>query len=459
MKSIFIAAILFIGMHAQAQNVGINTSTPQAALDVQGDMILRNADITLVNGANEDINTSTTKSSHYSIIGPSSVFEVGGLTGGIDGRIVSLYNSSAYLMTIKHLSAGSVAVNQINTGTGVDFVLSSYSAVTFRYQTLDNLWHVLSSHNVWNTGTTTNLWAASGNNISSTNSGNVGIGTSTALQKLDVVGASILANATIIDPDLYDNRVVAGRIADGSGFDVISGIGGNASTNPLFQGRSWALGSNGNNFYIGAGTSIPNTIQTGIQINANRNVVLVPISGNVGVAYSNPSATFDVGRGTGTGGTAAFRGTTHVTHINFGTTEDTYIRGGKTGASVILNDSHNGNVYIAEGGGNVGIGTNVLAYKLNVNGSVRSKEVVVETGWADYVFDKKYKRLPLAEVEKYIAENNHLPNVPSAEEIQTNGLKVGEMQTKMMEKIEELTLYVIELKKEIELLKTKNNLK
>jgi Collagen triple helix repeat (20 copies) len=106
--------------------------------------------------------------------------------------------------------------------------------------------------------------------------------------------------------------------------------------------------------------------------------------------------------------------------------------------------------------GNMGIGTLPnAAYRLSINGNVRSKEVVVETGWADFVFDKKYFLLPLPEVEKYIKANNHLPEIPSAIEIQTNGLKVGELQTKMMQKIEELTLYVIQLNKEIELLKAK----
>ena len=84
-----------------------------------------------------------------------------------------------------------------------------------------------------------------------------------------------------------------------------------------------------------------------------------------------------------------------------------------------------------------------------------AKEIVVETGWADYVFDKKYNRLTLEQVEAYIKKNNHLPNIPSAQEIQSKGANLGELQTKMMEKIEELTLYIIELKKEIELLKAK----
>jgi hypothetical protein len=171
-------------------------------------------------------------------------------------------------------------------------------------------------------------------------------------------------------------------------------------------------------------------------------------AGNVGIGATAPNARLSVTRGssaTAFDGTAAFAGTTHISHFNYGTAEDTYIRGGKDNARVFLADNT---------GGAVGIGTYTTAgYKLAVGGNIRSKEVVVETGWADFVFAKEYKLPNLFEVEKFIKLNNHLPNIPSAAEIQTNGLKVGEVQTKMMQKIEELTLYIIEMKKEIEALK------
>lgn len=102
------------------------------------------------------------------------------------------------------------------------------------------------------------------------------------------------------------------------------------------------------------------------------------------------------------------------------------------------------------GSGQLGIGTaNLGTYRLTVNGNIRSKEVVVETGWADYVFDKNYSLRSLEEVEKFIQLNKHLPNIPSQKEIEENGLHLGDIQKAMMEKIEELTLYVIDLKKEI----------
>ena len=99
--------------------------------------------------------------------------------------------------------------------------------------------------------------------------------------------------------------------------------------------------------------------------------------------------------------------------------------------------------------GNVGIGTVTPSYKLSVNGNIRSKEVVVESGWADYVFHDDYKLRSLDEVEKYIATHKHLPNIPSAKAIDQEGLQLGDMQKRMMEKIEELTLYLIRQEKKI----------
>ncbi|HEX2920401.1 MAG TPA: hypothetical protein VHO50_04465 [Bacteroidales bacterium] len=108
--------------------------------------------------------------------------------------------------------------------------------------------------------------------------------------------------------------------------------------------------------------------------------------------------------------------------------------------------------------GNVGIGTTDPGnYRLNVSGKIRADEIVVNTSGADFVFDPGYNLPELAEVEKYIEENKHLPDVASAYEMQTDGMSVSEMQTKMLQKIEELTLYIIELNKKIEILEAEKN--
>jgi len=101
--------------------------------------------------------------------------------------------------------------------------------------------------------------------------------------------------------------------------------------------------------------------------------------------------------------------------------------------------------------GTIGIGTTTLdaTYKLLVNGKVRAKEVTVETGWSDYVFFDDYKLPTLSEVEQHIKEKGHLINIPSAEEVEKNGIELGAINAKLLEKIEELTLYTIDQDKKL----------
>jgi hypothetical protein len=117
------------------------------------------------------------------------------------------------------------------------------------------------------------------------------------------------------------------------------------------------------------------------------------------------------------------------------------------------------NLSYAAGGISVGTTTLPTGYKLAVGGKLIAEEVVVQlqASWPDYVFETDYMLRPIEELELYINQHKHLPGVPSAREIKDNGISVGEMNTIMMEKIEELTLYIIELKKEVELLKKNVN--
>jgi hypothetical protein len=100
--------------------------------------------------------------------------------------------------------------------------------------------------------------------------------------------------------------------------------------------------------------------------------------------------------------------------------------------------------------GNVGIGTSNPTQKLSVNGTIRAKEVIVETtGWSDYVFAKDYDLRPLSEVEQHINQDGHLPGIPSAAEVSEKGIGLGEMQARLLAKIEELTLHQIALEKRV----------
>jgi hypothetical protein len=103
-------------------------------------------------------------------------------------------------------------------------------------------------------------------------------------------------------------------------------------------------------------------------------------------------------------------------------------------------------------GGNVLIGkssqTNT-AYKLDIAGKLRANEVTVNTTGADFVFENNYKLCPLADLENFIKQHKHLPEISPAIEMQTNGMSMGEMQTRLLQKIEELTLYSIEQDKKL----------
>ena len=96
-------------------------------------------------------------------------------------------------------------------------------------------------------------------------------------------------------------------------------------------------------------------------------------------------------------------------------------------------------------GGNVGIGTTAPQYKLAVNGTIGTKEVVVtNTGWADHVFKPEYRLAKLSEVGAYIQQHHRLPEIPSEKEVREKGVGLGEMQIKLLAKIEELTLHAIQ---------------
>ena len=109
--------------------------------------------------------------------------------------------------------------------------------------------------------------------------------------------------------------------------------------------------------------------------------------------------------------------------------------------------------------GNVGIGTQeTFGYKLAVNGIIGAQGVKVEltSPWPDYVFADDYELKDLVDLENYISEHKHLPGIPSQEAVEKDGVEIGDMNVALLEKIEELTLYIIDLNKRLKVLETEN---
>ncbi len=131
-------------------------------------------------------------------------------------------------------------------------------------------------------------------------------------------------------------------------------------------------------------------------------------------------------------------------YLNYGTGTDVMIGNGISQSDLFVH-------------GNVGIGTiDTKGFTLGVKGKIGAEEVKVAiySQWPDFVFYEDYKLSTLKEVENYILEKGHLKDIPSAKDVKKNGVFLGEMDSKLLQKIEELTLYTIQQQKEIEELKS-----
>ncbi len=244
--------------------------------------------------------------------------------------------------------------------------------------------------------------------------GNVGIGTTNPTSRLDISGGNISLNGGWLSFD-----------------------GGNEGVYVDNEGN------------VGIGTASP-----GEKLEVNGNILLYGPGGGFGtdIIKTKFGRTLLISGGEeSAGGDLRLKGGENT---EYGPGPNVFIYGG---SSVSAGD--NGNLYLAHTGsavhGNVGIATTTIptGYKLAVAGNIIAEEIVVETGWSDFVFEDDYNLKSLNEVENFINTNKHLPEIPSAAEVAENGVSLGEMQSKLLQKVEELTLYMIDLKKENEELK------
>lgn len=232
----------------------------------------------------------------------------------------------------------------------------------------------------------------------------------------------------------------------------------------------------------------------------NANVIMTASSGKVGIGVDEPKEKLHIAgaiRGTGTAGQLMIRtdsgyvyvGPTTKSTMNFRTNCSRYVfdmpiynQTGVYSASndnnLILQTNHTPRLTILRSNGYVGIGTSspvhmlevagsmraerIIAthkigigtinpqYMLDVRGTIRANEIIVNSGSADFVFADDYNLRSLSEVHQFIQEHKHLPEIQSAEQMEKNGVSVNELQIQLLQKIEELTLYLIQQEQTIQ---------
>ena len=297
------------------------------------------------------------------------------------------------------------------------------------------------------------FWTANGTHIYNTNTGNVGIGTTTPGFDLHI---------RRINPSIgfydEDDATSSGSIEGDSTNLVI-----NAYRKPIglfYKAGDIIMQVNGG---AGSFTTTPGNVGIGTSSPAGK---LHIATGNVMIGPGSPATKLHV-QSTATGELLRLDGSSP--QINFVSNDVNLAFINITGTDLkmgTLASNNTGKFIIRTNGGdrlqvdengNVAVGTATPAsgYKLSVNGKAICTELKVQlaNNWPDYVFSSTHKRLSLSQLEKFIETNKRLPNIPSAKSLESNGIELGEMQRLAMEKIEELTLYIIELKKEIDELK------
>ncbi|MDO9154867.1 MAG: hypothetical protein Q7U47_14365 [Paludibacter sp.] len=303
------------------------------------------------------------------------------------------------------------------------------------------------------------------NNIWNLNSGNIGIGITNPQSKLDVNG-EIRSTLTGIS----NLRLVSGGYAA-----LLRNDGVN----------TYLLFTNNNDVNGGWNNLRPLRINNsnGDIFIANENVAITHSTGNLGVGISNPQYKLDVNGPLFLRSTEVINGWNH-SHLFWeghslvmGTPAGAYaynsvdLKPGGVSQEPLSSqlrmytstntNQHTLNIQLNSNGncffnnpGNVGIGTINPYYKLDVQGVMRAHEVRVNlNSGADFVFENDYELMPLSELLKFISKNKHLPEIPSAKEMTEGYTDLGVLQIKLLQKIEELTLYVIELNREIQTLK------
>ncbi len=236
-----------------AQNIGVKTATPQAVLDVNGSVAMREGTpLSMANGTNNNVTIDTM--SFYRITAPTAVFTITGFTNGLDGRLLTIINATSYTMTLKHQVTSSTA-NQINTG-GSDVTVASNGVATFMYNATLTKWVLTGGQGL--TGASGTGWSTTGNSGTTagtnfvgttdnkdlvfktnnaeemriTSAGSVGIGTSTPGTILEVNGGLSVTPGSVVNLTTNNQVVTVGN----ESFIILNNTGGSKFTFTITDG-------------------------------------------------------------------------------------------------------------------------------------------------------------------------------------------------------------------------------
>jgi len=263
--------------------------------------------------------------------------------------------------------------------------------------------------------------------------GNVGIGTATTpTEKLEVIG-----------------KVKSTLLQVTTGFGSGKLLQSDASGNAVWTDPAWKI----NGTIV---SSLSGTVGIGTDTPMERFSLDAPWARPINFHLGGSQAIFSNAYYDGTGILRVKDGTAYgIVFSNVNLSINTAVNG-LAGSTITWNKA-----FTISPDGNIGIGTeNTYGYKLAVAGSIIAQElkIVLSVPASDFVFEKDYSLMPLTEVEQFILDNKHLPEVPSAADFKADGYSVGQMDDLLLRKIEELTLYIISQQKEIEQLKMKINI-